>query len=92
MAAQLAGDSTIDLPAFAPIPSFWSDQYDIHLLAYGMLGLADEVRLIHGEITEDCVFGYYLEGKMVGVCGIGLRSTVQGYRKEFNYEPTKKDA
>ena len=92
LAAQLASGSTSDLPPFAPIPSFWSDQYDMHLLAYGMLGLADEVRLIHGEISEDCVFGYYLEGKMVGVCGIGMRSTVQGYRKEFIYEPNKKEA
>ncbi len=95
LAAQLAAESPTalpELPDFAPIPSFWSDQYDMHLLAYGMLGLADEVRLIHGEIAEDCVFGYYRSGKMVGVCGIGLRSIVQSYRKEFIYDPTKKDA
>lgn len=65
---------------FAPTPSFWSDQFDMHILAFGLLALADEVKLIHGEIENDCVFGYYLEGKMVGVCGIGMRSTVQGYR------------
>ena len=71
---------------FAPVPSFWSDQYDIHLLAFGLLGLADEIKLLHGEITEDCVFGYYRNAKMVGVAGTGLRSTVQGYRKEFVLE------
>jgi NADPH-dependent 2,4-dienoyl-CoA reductase/sulfur reductase-like enzyme len=65
---------------FAPIPSFWSDQYEMHILAFGLLALADEVKLIHGEIEGDCVFGYYRAGSMVGVCGIGLRSTVQGYR------------
>lgn len=65
---------------FAPVPSFWSDQYDMHILAFGLLALADDVRLIHGEIESDCVFGYYRGGHMVGVCGIGLRSTVQGYR------------
>jgi 3-phenylpropionate/trans-cinnamate dioxygenase ferredoxin reductase subunit len=68
---------------FAPIPSFWSDQYDIHILAYGLLALADEVKLIAGELEGECVFGYYREGKMVGVCGIGMRTTVMGYRKEF---------
>ena len=68
---------------FAPIPSFWSDQYDMHILAYGLLGLADEVKLIAGEQNGECVFGYYREGKMVGVCGIGMRTTVMGYRKEF---------
>lgn len=67
---------------FAPIPSFWSDQYDMHMLAFGLLALADEVKLIHGEIDGDCVFGYYRAGNMVGVCGIGLRSTVQGYRAQ----------
>jgi 3-phenylpropionate/trans-cinnamate dioxygenase ferredoxin reductase subunit len=69
---------------FAPIPSFWSDQYEMHILAFGLLALADEVKLIHGEIEGDCVFGYYRAGKMVGVCGIGLRSTVQGYRATFS--------
>jgi len=68
---------------FAPIPSFWSDQYDMHILAYGLLALADEVKLIGGELEGECVFGYYREGKMVGVCGIGMRTTVMGYRKEF---------
>ena len=68
---------------FAPIPSFWSDQYDMHILAYGLLALADEVKLIAGELNGECVFGYYREGKMVGVCGIGMRTTVMGYRKEF---------
>ncbi len=67
---------------FAPIPSFWSDQFEMHILAFGLLALADEVRLIHGEIDGDCVFGYYRGGQMVGVCGIGLRSTVQGYRAQ----------
>lgn len=65
---------------FAPVPSFWSDQFEMHILSFGLLALADEVKLIHGEIEGDCVFGYYREGQMVGVCGIGMRSTVQGYR------------
>ncbi len=67
---------------FAPVPSFWSDQFEMHILAFGLLALADEVKLMHGEIEDDCVFGYYREGKMIGVCGIGLRSTVQGYRAQ----------
>jgi NADPH-dependent 2,4-dienoyl-CoA reductase/sulfur reductase-like enzyme len=68
---------------FAPIPSFWSDQYELHILAYGLLALADEVKLIAGELEGECVFGYYRAGKMVGVCGIGMRTTVMSYRKEF---------
>jgi NADPH-dependent 2,4-dienoyl-CoA reductase/sulfur reductase-like enzyme len=88
LAAQLAGEDTAALLAepFAPIPSFWSDQYDIHLLAFGLLALADEIKLLHGEVQGDCVFGYYRESKMVGVAGIGMRSVVQGYRSEFKLE------
>jgi len=88
LATQLAGEDLGALLAepFAPIPSFWSDQYDIHLLAFGLLGLADEIKLLHGEVQGDCVFGYYRESKMVGVAGIGMRSVVQGYRSEFKLE------
>ena len=68
---------------FRPIPSFWSDQFDMHILAFGLLGLATEVKLIDGEISGDCVFGYYRGEKMVGVAGIGMRSVVQSYRKVF---------
>lgn len=68
---------------FRPIPSFWTDQYDNHLLAYGVLALADEVKLLEGDISGDCVFGYYRGGDLVGVCGIGMRSVVQSYRANF---------
>ena len=68
---------------FRPIPSFWTDQYDNHLLAYGVLALADEVKLLDGDISGECVFGYYRAGTMVGVGGIGMRSTVQSYRSNF---------
>jgi len=68
---------------FRPVPSFWTDQFDTHILAFGLLGLADSVELVQGEISSDCVFEYHRQGQLVGVAGIGLRSVVQGYRKEF---------
>ncbi|MDE2386350.1 MAG: FAD-dependent oxidoreductase [Actinomycetales bacterium] len=87
VAAELASEAgaEVEIPAadFKPIPSFWSDQFDMHILAFGILALADESRLIEGDINDDFVFGYYREGKMVGVAGVGMRSVVQGYRKNF---------
>lgn len=68
---------------FAPIPSFWSDQFDIKMLAFGNLGLADECRLIDGDIGGDCVWGYYRNDHMVGVCGIGMGAVVRSYRNHF---------
>lgn len=67
---------------FAPIPSFWSDQFDTSLLAYGLLDGADEVRLLEGDAGGDCVYGYFVGDAMVGVCGIGMRSRVMSYRNQ----------
>jgi len=68
---------------FKPIPSFWSDQYENHLLAFGLCVLADKVTLVAGEISGDCVFEYHRGDQLVGVCGIGMRSVVQSYRAKF---------
>jgi NADPH-dependent 2,4-dienoyl-CoA reductase/sulfur reductase-like enzyme len=76
------GDTPLGKP-FRPVPSFWSDQFDVHILAFGLLALADSNKLVQGEISGDCVFEYYRGTELVGVAGIGLRSVVQGYRKVF---------
>ena len=68
---------------FRPLPSFWSDQFDVHILAYGLLAIADSNKLVEGSRDGDCVFEYYREGELVGAAGIGLRSVVMGYRKTF---------
>lgn len=86
IAVQNGVDGSLDellAKPFRPIPSFWSDQFDMHILAFGLLGLADSVELVQGDISGDCVFEYRRQGELVGVAGIGLRSVVQGYRKEF---------
>ena len=69
---------------FSPLPSFWSDQYDTHLLAFGLLALADKATLVAGELSGECVFEYTRGEQLVGVCGIGLRSVVQSYRAKFS--------
>lgn len=68
---------------FAPVPSFWSDQFDVHILAFGLLALADNNKLVQGSIDGDCVYEYYRGNQLVGAAGIGLRSVVQGYRTIF---------
>lgn len=85
IAAQLAGDDCEPLAAagFAPLPSFWSDQYDAHLLAFGMTYLADRSELVAGRVDDECVVEYFRGDELVGVCGIGMRSAVQAYRTRF---------
>jgi len=68
---------------FAPLPSFWSDQYDANLLAFGMTYLADRSELVAGTPDTECVAEYFRGENLVGVCGIGMRSAVQSYRSRF---------
>ena len=82
---QLIGESVAEVLAesFAPLPSFWSDQYEMNILAFGMTYLADRSELVAGEISGECVFEYFRDDKLVGVCGIGMRPTIQSYRSRF---------
>jgi NADPH-dependent 2,4-dienoyl-CoA reductase/sulfur reductase-like enzyme len=83
---QLIGESVADMleEPFAPLPSFWSDQYDMHILAFGMTYLADRSELVAGELSGECVLEYFRNDKLVGVCGIGMRPTIQSYRTKFS--------
>jgi NADPH-dependent 2,4-dienoyl-CoA reductase/sulfur reductase-like enzyme len=82
----LNGESIAEMltEPFAPLPSFWSDQYDMHILAFGMTYLADRSEMVAGEISGECVFEYFRNDKLVGVCGIGMRPTIQSYRTKFS--------
>lgn len=82
IAALHAGEAAPATP-FAPVPSFWSDQFDMHILAFGLPVLGDRSELVAGSIDDDCVFEYYRDDQLVGVAGIGMRSVVQGYRAKF---------
>jgi len=74
-------DAAVDTP-FAPLPAFWSDQYDIRLQSYGALGLADEdgIEILEGDITDEVVVGYRRGDVLVGVAGLGMLPRVNSYR------------
>ncbi len=79
----LAGDSTAAAQPFAPMPSFWSNQFDIKLQAYGLPGLADEVTILEGDLAGEVAVGYYRAGKLVGVVGVGLKAALLPYRQQI---------
>ncbi|MFI6470131.1 NAD(P)/FAD-dependent oxidoreductase [Streptomyces sp. NPDC050516] len=71
LAAQLLSH-TRDLTPFAPLPSFWSDQYDFRLQSFGSPELGhDDVRLLDGEADGDMLVGYHRDGHLIGVVGLG---------------------
>lgn len=68
---------------FMPLPSFWSDQYDMKIQGFGMPGLADRYELVAGELSDELVMGYFRGEILIGVVGIGMTSEVMKYRKEL---------
>lgn len=66
---------------FSPMPTFWSDQFDAQLLAFGILEGADEIVCLEQGDDIECVYGYRREGVLTGVCGIGMRSALRRYRE-----------
>ena len=82
-AAEGAYAAAVIAETFAPLPSFWSDQFDMNILGFGTPSLADDVRLIEGDVASDFIFGYYKIGRLVAVAGLGMKSRIQSYRGHF---------
>ena len=68
---------------FNPLPSFWSDQYEMSILSYGEPKIADEIELIKGSLDTDFIFSYRRQGALVGAAGIGLRQELNKLRNEI---------
>ncbi len=84
LAAYLRGDGYDEAlsKSFAPLPAFWSDQYDIRLQSYGMPGLADPegIAVLEGDLSGEVVVGYHRGDILVGVVGLGMLPRVNSYR------------
>lgn len=86
LAARLAGTGYEEAVAtpFAPMPSFWSNQFEMKLQAYGLPELgADDVRILEGELAGEVAVGYHRAGRLVGVVGIGLKAALLPYRAQI---------
>ncbi len=85
LAGHLAGDESAAATEFAPMPSFWSNQFEMKLQAYGLPGLGDEddVRILEGDLAGECAIGYHRDGRLVGVVGIGMKAALLPYRQQI---------
>ncbi|MGW4240725.1 NAD(P)/FAD-dependent oxidoreductase [Streptomyces sp. NPDC004749] len=58
---------------YAPVPYFWSDQYDMKIRAYGYLRGHDEVRISEGSLPERKFLAVYRTGgHLTGVLSVGM--------------------
>ncbi|WP_369227508.1 NAD(P)/FAD-dependent oxidoreductase [Streptomyces sp. R39] len=58
---------------FAPVPYFWSDQYDMKIQAYGCLRDHAEVALVEGDLAERKFVAAYRTGdRVTGALAVGM--------------------
>ncbi len=58
---------------FAPVPYFWSDQYDMKVQAYGYLRGHDEVAVVDGDLAERRFVAVYRTGdRVTGALAAGM--------------------
>jgi NADPH-dependent 2,4-dienoyl-CoA reductase/sulfur reductase-like enzyme len=80
-AATLATDLGVRPPddaPFAPVPSFWSDQYDVRVQSFGAPALGERCELLDGGLDHPralnggVAMAYYRDRQMVGVVLVGI--------------------
>ncbi|WP_040167504.1 NAD(P)/FAD-dependent oxidoreductase [Microbacterium gorillae] len=87
--ATLMHDLGLSTDAPAPVsimPWFWSDQGDLRLTSYGMLGLADETEIVEGELDGECAIAYRRDGEVVGYLLIGMKQKGARYKRQLGKE------
>jgi NADPH-dependent 2,4-dienoyl-CoA reductase/sulfur reductase-like enzyme len=68
--------------AYAPVPFFWSDQFDARIQFLGRAGGDDDVEVVHGALDgSQFVALYGRAGRFRGVFGLSSPKQVMRYRK-----------
>jgi NADPH-dependent 2,4-dienoyl-CoA reductase/sulfur reductase-like enzyme len=66
---------------YAPVPWFWSDQYDRKVQLAGRSGAGDEVAVVAGSVDERRFVAFYgRAGRLVGVLGMNQPAKVARWR------------
>ncbi|MGW2238374.1 NAD(P)/FAD-dependent oxidoreductase [Streptomyces sp. NPDC001759] len=90
LVAHLTGTGA-ELAAFAPLPTFWSDQHEFRLQSFGAPVLGkDDVRILDGDPERDVLVGYHMAGQLVGVVALSGQATAMGaarYRAQLLKQP-----
>lgn len=81
--AGLAG-AALDPEPFAPLPSFWSDQYDVTIQSFGTPELADDVEVVEGHLDGPFLAAYRQSAgdgsRLVAAVGVGTMSGLMDLR------------
>ncbi|WP_371651166.1 oxidoreductase C-terminal domain-containing protein [Streptomyces mirabilis] len=81
-AMAAAGNLLGDAKPFAPVPYFWTDQYDTRIQAYGIFPPDADVRIVHGDPVDGCFAAAYgHHGRVVGVLGWNTPRQIRTLRR-----------
>ncbi|BBC35115.1 hypothetical protein SGFS_064090 [Streptomyces graminofaciens] len=73
VARNLLCEGSRERRPFAPVPYFWSDQYDMRIQAYGHLRGHDEAVVVEGDlVTRRFIAAYRRAEHLVGVLAVGM--------------------
>jgi 3-phenylpropionate/trans-cinnamate dioxygenase ferredoxin reductase subunit len=69
---------------FAPVPWFWSDQYDVKIQMAGRTAQADRVEVVEGSLDEGKFTAFYgRAGRLTGVLGVNRPRRVMQFRRRI---------
>ncbi len=78
---------------YAPVPFFWSDQYDARIQFLGRASDTDDVEVVHGSVHDGAFVALYgSAGRLHGVLGVSLPRLTMPYRKLLAGTATWEDA
>jgi len=77
---------------YAPVPFFWSDQFDSRIQFVGRAHGDDEVSVILGDVDSKFVAMYGHGGRLRGVLGVGMPKPVMRMRKLISERASWADA
>lgn len=89
LAAHGAGAAP-DRRPFTPVPTFWSDQFDLRIQGVGAFTLGDRRELLEGSLEDEgfrregAVVGSFAGDRLVGIVSVGVPPSVAlGYRRSI---------
>jgi NADPH-dependent 2,4-dienoyl-CoA reductase/sulfur reductase-like enzyme len=69
-------------PDFAPVPYFWSDQYDVKIQFAGRAGVFDELAVVDGSPDDRKFVALYgRAGRLIGALAFGRPRLLMQYRR-----------
>jgi NADPH-dependent 2,4-dienoyl-CoA reductase/sulfur reductase-like enzyme len=79
--SEAAGQTLVD---YAPVPFFWSEQYDRRIQFLGRAGPDDEVRVVAGSVDQRQFLAIYGRGdRLRGVLGVNMPRAVMPFRRHL---------